>query len=219
MPKKGRPAGRIPKIGEPFGKLTVRSGPVVVKSRSRVWCDCSCGKRVFVKVNALLTGNNKSCGCERRRKLVSRNTKHGATPRGKKRSEYRIWALIIQRCENKKNPSYQNYGARGIRICNRWRNSFEAFLADMGPRPSPRHTIDRYPNNNGDYCPENCRWATRKQQNRNSRHNRKISFRGESLCMSEWAERIGIDQKALRHRLESGWSVELALTTPNLRKP
>lgn len=105
---------------------------------------------------------------------------------------------MIARCSN---LDEKNYGARGITVCDRWRNSFASFLADMGPRPSPKHSIDRYPNNNGNYEPGNCRWATDKEQARNTRRNVVIEFGGISLTTVEWAARLGISRQCLNQRL------------------
>lgn len=120
---------------------------------------------------------------------------------------------MIRRCENPKTFGFARYGGRGIRVCERWRNSFTAFLADMGERPSASHSLDRI-NTNGNYEPENCRWATRLQQNRNSRNNTLIEWNGETLCIAEWAERTGISKFVLSMRLLRGWSIERTLTFP-----
>ena len=118
------------------------------------------------------------------------------------------------RCVVPSASGYENYGGRGIVVCDRWLNSFENFLADMGERPSKAHSIDRYPDNDGNYEPSNCRWATRKQQTRNTRANRRISFCGETLCVAEWAERVGIHCDTIYDRLKLGWSIDRALTEP-----
>lgn len=120
-------------------------------------------------------------------------------------------ADIIQRCYNSAHKFYPYYGGRGIKVCKRWRgrDGFKNFSHDMGAPPR-RHTIDRYPDNNGDYTPENCRWATRSQQARNTRFNRVISYKGKSKCLAEWAEGIGITSKGLQRRLEN-WPLSRAL--------
>jgi hypothetical protein len=128
--------------------------------------------------------------------------------------EYRAWVRMIQRCENSNGPEFPGYGGRGIRVCARWRDSFEAFREDMGPKPSAGHSLDRFPDQNGDYEPGNCRWATNKQQSRNTRSNRLLTFNGETHCLAEWAAVTGVNSMALRSRLRKGWAVERALTTP-----
>ncbi len=139
----------------------------------------------------------------------SKSIKHGrfGTP------EYRAWNQMIQRCHNANNPMFRYYGGRGIHVCDRWRASFSDFFSDMGERPSARHSLDRK-DNNGDYCPENCRWATRSQQARNTRVIPLLSFQGVSLCVADWADRLGFKKHTLHNRLVYGWSVEEALTTP-----
>lgn len=139
--------------------------------------------------------------------------KHGGTLGGKPTPEYRIWAAIRARCLNPNMPGYKHYGGRGIKICQQW-NEFENFLADMGPRPSSRHSIDRYPDNNGHYEPGNCRWATQTQQSRNTRANRLITFRGETHCVREWEEILGFPRNVIAIRLFNGWPEIDALTTP-----
>lgn len=116
------------------------------------------------------------------------------------------------RCYDTKNNQYADYGGRGITVCDAWRHDFAAFRDAVGLRPSPTHTLDRR-DNNGDYEPGNVRWATRSEQNRNRRNNRLITWRGETLCMAAWAERVGVDQHVIKIRLRNGWSIEDALTT------
>src|ERR1700676_319378 len=122
------------------------------------------------------------------------------------------WATMLHRCYDRKDPRYSRYGMRGIQVCQRWRRSFAAFLADMGPRPSARHTIDRE-DNDGDYTPRNCRWATKRQQARNRCDNVVIRFRGRVQCLTAWAEELGIVPNTLNYRLRRGWTIKRALTT------
>ena len=125
---------------------------------------------------------------------------------------HNTWLSMIQRCTNPKNTAYRNYGARGITVCARWRNSFEAFLADMGDRPEGK-TLDRI-NNDGNYEPGNCRWATKKQQCRNSRKNRVVTVGTQTGCLSELAELFGQPQNRARKRLNAGWTPEQAFKAP-----
>lgn len=123
---------------------------------------------------------------------------------------------MINRCRNARSPYYHLYGGRGIKVCERWKgkNGFLNFLQDMGRRPSPKHSIDRI-DNNGNYEPGNCRWATRIEQNRNRRDNRLVTFNGQTKCIAEWCDETGLPEKSVRARLWLlGWSVEDALTTP-----
>ena len=146
------------------------------------------------------------------------STTHGMARRENPDPMYVVWCGIVQRCENPAHAAYPRYGGRGITICTRWRRDFMAFYEDMGPRPTPGYSVDRI-DNDGPYSPENCRWATAKEQNRNCRTNRMLTFQGETLCLAEWSERTGIKQTTLLQRLDrSGWSVERALTAPIRRK-
>lgn len=169
-------------------------------------CRCSCGTVKDVDHGALVSGGTKSCGCLRK----ERATKHG----GYKTPEYGIWACMVNRCRNPNYGQYKDYGGRGISVHQEWVTSFSAFLADVGPRPSPLHTLDRFPNKNGNYEPGNVRWATRKEQQRNTRSNRMLTFNGETLCVTEWAERLGIKPDVIRKRLRTGWTVEEIIRTP-----
>lgn len=128
--------------------------------------------------------------------------------------EYRAWQTMRQRCTNPNNHAYPSYGGRGITICDRWLNNPQAFIDDMGPKPTPKHEIDRFPNNDGNYEPDNCRWATRKENDRNRRSNNMVSFNGKTLTLAEWAERVGIRADTIGQRIASGWSAERALTEP-----
>jgi hypothetical protein len=118
------------------------------------------------------------------------------------------------RCYNPKATNFADYGGRGITVCDRWRGSFMAFIADMGPRPSPLHTLDRNENSKG-YSPDNCRWATGKEQSRNKRNNVFLTFKGRSLTIAAWAEETGISVGRICARLRQGWPVERILTTPS----
>lgn len=128
--------------------------------------------------------------------------------------EYRAWANMKSRCYRPSYRNFSDYGGRGIGVCDSWRDSFENFFSDMGQRPSPRHSLDRYPDKNGNYEPGNCRWATWHQQATNTRRNRDFTFNDETLTVGAWAVRYGVDRGVLRHRLQSGWDFESAVTTP-----
>ncbi len=127
--------------------------------------------------------------------------------------EYRVWANAVQRCCNPKNPYFPDYGGRGITICERWRESFRAFLSDVGPRPSPKYWIDRI-DNNGNYEPGNIRWATAKEQADNRRNSAYLSYMGETRRVRDWARLVGLGEETIQRRIRNGMTVELALTTP-----
>lgn len=135
------------------------------------------------------------------------NERHGMS----KSREYVVWFRMRQRCYRLKETNYKNYGGRGITICDRWKNSFGNFYADMGTRPEG-HTLERI-DNNGNYCPQNCRWATIREQARNKRTNDNITFNGETMCLADWAVKIGVGRRTLWGRLYvTNWSIEDALS-------
>jgi hypothetical protein len=137
------------------------------------------------------------------------------------RREYFIWCGIKDRTTNPRNVNYEDYGLEFIRMRSRWKgpaeHGFKNFLTDMGPRPSPDHTIDRIDGDYG-YTPENCRWATRREQALNRINTHWITFQGKTLCLTEWAKEIGIYAGSLSNRLKRGWPIEKALTTPPVKK-
>lgn len=142
------------------------------------------------------------------------NTVHGDATGGKRTPEYRSWEGMLGRCYNQHDPAYSRYGGRGIFVCDRWREAYSNFLADMGRKPSPKHSIDRFPDNNGPYSPENCRWATSLEQNRNKRNNRLLTSGGQTKTLSEWAGDAGVDDGMVARRLTLGDSLEKALEKP-----
>ena len=128
--------------------------------------------------------------------------------------EYRVWNAMIQRCCNARSQAYVYYGKRGISVCTRWQDSFYNFLADMGPRPGRRMELDRYPDNDGNYEPTNCRWATKSQNRLNTRRSRLIEFDGRKQNLQEWSRELGIARETIYFRLSKGWLVERALFQP-----
>lgn len=156
-----------------FGRLIARWPAGILKRRVHWLCNCRCGKLKSIATDSLRSGRVRSCGCLRREKTIARsigcthNIKHGHNRRGKKTREHAVWGAMIQRCMNPNHPRWKDYGGRGIKVCKRWRK-FENFLKDMGPMPIGL-SLDRFPDNDGDYKKSNCRWATREQQQRNSR--------------------------------------------------
>ena len=183
--------------GKKFGRVTVIKRVGTEKHGGIIWnCSCSCGNSFNVVGDSLKRGLTKSCGCYRKENTSKMSKKHGL----KKHPLYNLWVGIRARCNNQKHKSYKNYGGRGIKICERW-NNFESFISDMGDRPSPEHSIDRI-NNNGDYCPENCKWSTQKEQGRNMRKNVIINYNGKDYCISALAEHLGLKVGTLRYRLQ-----------------
>jgi hypothetical protein len=166
---------------------------------------CQCGKEFISEIIYVKTLKTTSCGCGIIRDLKKHRYGNEAV---RPMPEYNIWILMRARCNNETSKSFKNYGGRGISVCARWNNSFSDFLADVGPRPSPQHSLDRYPNNDGNYEPGNVRWATDIEQSRNKRSNVIISYMGESMCIAEWAEKLDIPAGKIAERYSNGRSLE-----------
>ncbi len=150
-----------------------------------------------------------------RKNLYAKRASHGA--HGKTNTpEWRAWWKMILRCYEPTREGFHNYGGRGIRVAKMWRGpeGFVAFLAHVGKRPSSKHSLDRFPDRNGDYKPGNVRWATITEQNQNTRKNVMVTFNGETRCITAWARITGIHDETIRLRLKSGWSAREALTVP-----
>ena len=182
----------------------------VVEEIGKSWrvVRCACGTVKRVRTDHLQ--RIRSCGCATKRLLAESKTKHGASyggGRGKVTPEYSTWLNMRERC---RNPTGKNAAYVGITCCERW-SVFENFLADMGKRPSPRHSIDRIDPARG-YEPGNCRWATKKEQSRNRTGRVMVTYQGETLCLGEWAERTGIALGTLQYRAKAGWPPERMLT-------
>lgn len=172
-------------------------------------CQCSCGAGKTIKQSHLLDGRSKSCGCLARELTSVRAATHGMTGS----SEYIIWRGVIQRCSDPGQENYHLYGGRGITFDPNWKR-FENFYRDMGERPSAHHSIERR-DNNGNYSKDNCVWATRHEQARNTTRNVNITYDNKTQCLTDWAEELGLPYKALHLRItRRNWSVERAFTTP-----
>lgn len=189
--------------GRRYGRLTVLSWSHTTRRRAFWQCRCNCGKMTVVPGGHLKNGHTKSCGCLKRERDARRY---------RVRPEYSSWHNMNQRCYNKNLEGYQDYGAKGVAVCDRWRGrgGFMNFLDDMGRRPSPQHSLDRYPDVTGHYCPENCRWATLAEQARNRRVTRLVAFAGKTMVLKDWATELGIPYTTLRNRLNRGMSPEQA---------
>jgi len=197
--------------GRAFGLWTVLAEAPRGTHNLRRWqCRCECGIEKAVYQCHLVGGRSASCGCERRAKVVRKTLKHGAARKGQKTAEYTCWRGMLARCYNSKERAFPDYGGRGISVCDRWRESFDNFLADMGSRPEGK-SIDRI-DVNGPYAPENCRWADSQTQARNKRNSRRLSFGGRDLTIPEWAEVTGIPAPTLYGRLAKGWSASRVLS-------
>jgi hypothetical protein len=204
--------------GAIFGEWTTRSD--VIGYTDSVDCECSCGLKKQLKFRTLQSGNSYYCGKYSRHPERQTNaTTHGESGHRelgiKETKEYGAWKHIKARCLNPKCRQYRYYGGAGVTICERWRDSPETFIKDVGRAPSPRHSIDRYPNPHGNYEPSNVRWATPDEQSRNKRNNLWIEFRGERRLVVDVSRQLGLDPVTVRFRLRRGASVEEALRLPN----
>lgn len=205
----GRPV--IDLSGQHFGRYSVIKFDMVSRSGAVWLCRCTCGQERLVAANDLRRGNTNSCGCLRSEMVAERMRTHGATSRTHGATGTRlfnIWRGMLERCRLTSHKSYAQYGGRGITVCERWQERFEYFLMDMGQPPSAKHTLDRWPNNEGNYEPGNCRWATMFEQSRNRRTNVTYAFHGETLVLKDLAVVSGIPETTLYKRLKDGLSVE-----------
>lgn len=208
-------------IGEIYGRLTVVSEVARKNPRKRRFqCKCTCGNETEVDLNKLRTGYTRSCGCLHLETIaknlanhrhVSGTIKHGMN----KTPEHRSWVHMRQRCGNPKKKEYPHYGGRGIKVCEQWQKSFKAFYADVGPRPSPKHSLDRI-DVNGNYEPGNVRWATQQQQVENTRVARHITIDGKTQTLSAWAREVGLSAGRICGRLAAGWTEEEAILKPSV---
>jgi hypothetical protein len=194
-------------IGERYGRLTIVALVERRGHKKMFRCLCDCGNETVAQDSNLRSGHSMSCGCllvERRSAASVARTTHGMTGS----DEHDIWINMKQRCHNPNNPAFDRYGGRGIIVCDEWRNSFEVFLADMGPRPSPGHSIDRIDNDRG-YEPGNVRWATGSEQMKNRRPfdvgGKLICHKGEMITVRRLAKRCGLSPSTLYKRLDNGW--------------
>jgi len=201
-------------IGQQFCRLKVIEQAGLNKWRQALWlCECICGNTKIITGCDLRSSSTKSCGCLLKE---GNQLRHGQNKGQKPTRTYKSWDGMKQRCNNPKDKDYKSYGGRGITVCEEWQE-FSNFFKDMGECPEGC-SIDRIDNNKG-YNKENCRWATRKQQARNRRSNRTLTFDGKTRCLSFFAEEYGIPRSTLRNRLDMfHWSIEKALTTPVRKK-
>lgn len=191
--------------GQRFGRLTAIRwvGP------SHWECECECGAITPARTVVLIRGNKRSCGCLAKDLRKQQATKHGMCGT----REYDAWHTMIQRCNNPALKNYPNYGGRGIRVCERWTNGFAAFYEDMGDIPSAEHSLDRI-DNNGNYEPSNCRWATRAEQDRNKRTNRYYDHDGRSMTLTEWSKELNVSPTSLKARLRKGMTIGEVISEP-----
>lgn len=195
--------------GQCFGRLIVKRLAYIKKTA--YWeCVCKCGKTHIVCGTSLTRGSTKSCGCLHDEKAKERATKHGKTHT----DLYYVWQAMRKRCFDKNDKSYYNYGARGISVCDKWAKNyvnFQTWALKSGYKKGL--SIDRI-DNNGNYCPNNCRWATRNQQNNNTRRTKKITYQGKTKTLTEWCNELGLKKQTIYARIYSyGWNINKAFNT------
>lgn len=191
-----------------YGRMSVLN---TFRKKSRIYfvCLCDCGKTKEVRKDLLVSGHTSSCGC-----LKAEMGRKG-THKLSKSPEYAIWCAMKARCFNKKNRDYKNYGRRGITVCKRWMK-FENFISDMKKRPGPKHSIERIDNSKG-YSNENCKWATREEQSRNTRKTIYITLNGVTKCITDWSKITGLKRNTIQYRLKRGWTPANTLLIPVVR--
>jgi len=194
--------------GQRFTRLVVvgRAPNKSEKDTNARWhCRCDCGRMCIAYGQDLRREKFKSCGCLNAERIY----KHGQS----RTKEYRTWLTMRQRCENPMNGAYKQYGGAGVTVCERWM-SYEAFREDMGPAPTPRHTIDRIDGTKG-YEPGNCRWATYAEQNRNLKRNVVVEIDGVRKVLADWCDHYGSNRKSVAARIRNGWDIVDAIRTPS----
>lgn len=187
-----------------FGSLVAVETTSRNKRGQRIWtCKCDCGKTTHVISGSLVSGNTKSCGCLNSKMTIRRNFRHGMT----KTRIYNIWCRMRQRCSDKKCREYKLYGGRGITVCEEWQDfiQFHDWARESGYEENL--TIDRI-DVNGNYEPDNCRWATRLEQGNNKGNNHVVEYNGESRTIAEWSRETGVKGSLIRWRLKQGWDLK-----------
>jgi hypothetical protein len=201
----------IDMVGQRFGRLLVVERVENRKTVAAWRCVCDCGTPVVRTGGGLRLGQSLSCGCLRKEKLIARNV---ASSDGQARHPlHETWRSMIRRCSEPAHNSFKNYGAVGVNVCSRWRESFAAFLEDMGPCPDGK-TLDRYPNGSGNYEPGNCRWADAIAQNNNRKNVALLEFRGELLSVAQACRITGMRYDTVKQRVDRGWTLDRAATAP-----
>lgn len=209
-------------VGKKYGRLLILEYlGNYIKGKSAythvLLAKCDCGNTGVYRAASIKVGHTTSCGCYLKENASNVHTVHGHAASYTTSKTYRSWVAMRNRCYNPKNNYYHRYGGRGIRVCERWLESFTFFLHDMGEAPIGR-TLDRYPNKDGDYEPTNCRWATPVEQMRNVAKNVFYKYNGEDVCVIDLEKIAKVSARTIRHRIHVlGWGVEAAINTPPLK--
>lgn len=195
-------AKTIDLIGLKFNRLLVLERNGSTKNHKAIWlCLCDCGNKKSIASTSLIRGLSQSCGCVKSVRIGNLNRTHGYS---KKIPEYTAWCGMKQRCYNPNYRMYNRYGGRGIKVCDEWLNDFEAFFKYIGKKPSANHSLDRFPNQDGNYEPGNIRWATQYEQLSNFNRNVYITYNGETKILAEWARNFGVNPEAINYHLKKG---------------
>lgn len=210
----GKPLADIK--GQVFGRLTVLERDSFVNGKTRWLCGCKCGKQVSVIGQLLRNGRTKSCGCLRSDRAAETARKHGGYVGRKPTRTMRVWKNMIQRTCNPNCPMYSRYGGAGISVCESWQ-TFEGFIADMGEAPNGL-TLERIDNGKG-YGPNNCKWATYAEQNRNKANSKKLTLNGRTQVAADWIAELGLTHDQVYKRIRRGWSDEEVLLGRQTRLP
>lgn len=194
--------------GQRFGRwIVVEYCGIMPNSSVSAWkCRCDCGTIKIIKAASLQSGRSQSCGC-RHKEIVAAVGRSRAGLRKRHPVEYACWNQMLQRCHNPNNPTYERYGAKGIRVCARWRRGFEEFFKDMGSKPTPEHTLDRIKSDQ-DYKPVNCQWLHKSLQARNRLYVKRYTINGEKLCIPEISKKYNIKERTIYWRIKKGWSMD-----------
>jgi hypothetical protein len=187
-----------------FGRLVAKDCVGMGAGKHRKWrCVCECGNEIWTESGHLTSGDTQSCGCL----VTDTHRTHGMS----KTDVYQIWNHMLARCLNERDPAYSKYGGAGVEVQDSWRD-FENFYSDVGPRPSKSHSLDRWPNNDGNYESGNVRWATQKEQQNNRRNNVLITLSGQTKTLAQWSEFVGVKYSTIRQRIKAyGWSEREAI--------
>lgn len=204
-------------VGRQFTNWRVVEAAGSSKNGKRLFrCVCSCGASGVVVGGNLTSGQSTGCGHDRSDRIRAHLVKHGAKSRGESHPLYNTWSNMHSRCSNPNSAEFRNYGGRGISVCPEW-DDFWRFVEDMGEKPHPSYSIDRINNDLG-YRPSNCRWASKSDQSKNRRVSVFLTHDGETMCMKDWARRLGVTAPTIRNRLKNGMSVAEAVTMPPIPK-
>jgi len=205
-------------IGQQFGLWTV----IELQPDSTGWdrqviCSCQCGTTKPVRVSSIVGGKSKCCGCKSNGRSKSKKPTNAIQHGMSRTPTYQSYYSMLARCLNPKAHAFDKYGGRGIQVCDKWVSSFQSFLSDMGARPSMKHSLGRI-NNDGHYCPENCRWEDDVQQQNNTSQNHFIEVDGDRLTIAQWSRKTGIKMSTIRYRIKKGWPAKEAVSADLVQK-